>query len=83
VIRYSGAYLTTGDMAGHRIEHDEILNVGEVSKLLKLHPRTVYRLAQNGMIPAWRLGKSWRFLKSEIMKHFEKEMSRSEESKLA
>jgi hypothetical protein len=35
------------------------------------------------MIPAWRLGKSWRFLKSEIMKHFEKEMPRGEESKLA
>lgn len=83
MIRYSGAYLTTGDMAGHRIEHDEILNVGEVSKLLKLHPRTVYRLAQNGMIPAWRLGKSWRFLKSEIMKHFEKRDARDEESKLA
>jgi len=72
VIRHSGAYLTAGNMAGHRIEYDEILNVGEVFKLLKLHPRTVYRLAQNGMIPAWRVGKSWRYLKSEIMKHFEK-----------
>lgn len=72
MIRHSGAYLTAGDMAGHGIEYEEILNVGEVSKLLKLHPRTVYRLAQNGMIPAWRVGKSWRYLKSEIMKHFEK-----------
>jgi excisionase family DNA binding protein len=59
-------------MAGHRIQHDEILTVREVSKLLKLHPRTIYKLAQNGMIPARQVGKSWRFLKSEIMKWFEK-----------
>ena len=72
MIRHSGVYFTAGDMAEHRIEYDEILNVGEVSKLLKLHPRTIYKLAQTGMIPAWRVGKSWRFLKSEIIKHFEK-----------
>jgi excisionase family DNA binding protein len=55
---------TTGD--------DEILTVGQVSKLLKTHERTIYKLAQSGMIPGWRVGKRWRFLKSEIMKHFEK-----------
>jgi excisionase family DNA binding protein len=61
-----------GDMADSRTEDDEILTVGQVSKLLKLHRRTIYKPAQNGMIPGWRVGKSWRFLKSEIMKHFEK-----------
>jgi excisionase family DNA binding protein len=60
------------DMAESRRDDDEILTVGQVSKLLKLHRRTIYKLAQKGMIPGWRVGKSWRFLKSEIMKHFEK-----------
>ena len=64
--------INPGDMADSRTEDDEILTVGQVSKLLKLHRRTIYKLAQNGMIPGWRVGKSWRFLKSEIMKHFEK-----------
>jgi excisionase family DNA binding protein len=59
-------------MAESTAEDDEILTVRQVSNLLKLHQRTVYKLAQKGMIPGWRLGKSWRFLKSEIMKHFEK-----------
>jgi excisionase family DNA binding protein len=59
-------------MAESRTDDDEILTVGQVSKFLKLHRRTIYKLAQSGMIPGWKVGKSWRFLKSEIMKHFEK-----------
>jgi excisionase family DNA binding protein len=68
----SSAHLTAGGMATNRIEDDEILTVSQVSKLLKLHQRTIYRLAQNGMIPALRLGKSWRFLKAAMTKSFEK-----------
>ena len=68
----SSARLTAGDMAANRIEDDEILTVSQVSKLLKLHQRTIYKLAQNGKIPARRLGKSWRFLKAAITKSFEK-----------
>ncbi len=68
----SSTRLTVGDMAANRIEDDEILTVSQVSKLLKLHQRTIYKLAQNGKIPARRLGKSWRFLKAAITKSFEK-----------
>jgi excisionase family DNA binding protein len=64
--------ISPGDMAESRTGDDEILTVRQVSKLLKLHQRTIYKLAQSGMIPGWRVGKSWRFLKSEIMKPFEK-----------
>ena len=64
--------INPGDMAAISTEDDEILTVRQVSKLLKLHPRTIYKLAQTGMIPARRVGKSWRFLKAEIIKHFEK-----------
>jgi excisionase family DNA binding protein len=61
-----------GDMAANCTENDEILTVSQVSKLLKLHRRTIYKLAQKGVIPGWKVGKSWRFLKFEIMKRFEK-----------
>jgi excisionase family DNA binding protein len=54
-------------MAANRIEDGEILTVGQVSKLLKLHQRTIYKLVRNGMIPGRRVGKKWRFLRSEIM----------------
>src|SRR5215475_5368266 len=64
--------INPGDMAENRKEDDEILTVGQVSKLLKLHQRTIYKLVRNGTIPGRRVGKSWRFLKSEIIKWFEK-----------
>jgi excisionase family DNA binding protein len=64
--------ISNGEMAANTTEDDEILTVRQVSKLLKLHQRTIYKLAKSGMIPGWRVGKSWRFLKSEIMKRFEK-----------
>ena len=64
--------ISPGDMAESRKENDEILTVGQVSKPLKLHQRTIYKLARNGTIPGRRVGKSWRFLKSEIIKWFEK-----------
>jgi excisionase family DNA binding protein len=51
-------------------DNDEILTTRQVAKLLKIHRVTVYKLAEKGMIPAWRVGKSWRFLKSEVIKHF-------------
>jgi excisionase family DNA binding protein len=58
------------------MKDDEILNVSQVSKLLKLHRRTVYKLAQNGIIPGWQVGKNWRFLKLEIIKSFGKKRNR-------
>ena len=64
--------ISPGDMAESSKEDDEILTVGQVSKLLKLHQRTIYKLARNRTIPGRRVGKSWRFLKSEIIKWFEK-----------
>jgi len=35
------------DMAANSTEDDEILTVRQVSKLLKLHPRTIYKLARD------------------------------------
>jgi excisionase family DNA binding protein len=61
-----------GDMPENTREENEILTVSEVSKLLKLHQRTIYKLAQTGMISGWKVGKSWRFLRSAIIKRFEK-----------
>lgn len=45
---------------------DEIFTLDEVSAYLKAGKRTVYRLAQNGEIPAFKLGGTWRFRRSEL-----------------
>jgi len=44
---------------------DEILTLEEVATYLKAGKRTVYRLAQQGAIPAFKLGGSWRFRRAE------------------
>lgn len=44
----------------------EILTLEEVAAYLKAGKRTVYRLAQNGKIPAFKLGGSWRFRRAEL-----------------
>lgn len=44
----------------------EILTLDEVSIYLKAGKRTVYRLAAEGKLPAFKLGGSWRFRRSDL-----------------
>ena len=45
---------------------DDIMTLEQVARYLKLKPQTIYNWAQNGKIPAAKLGKEWRFRKSVI-----------------
>lgn len=45
---------------------DQILTVKEVAQYLKVNERTIYRLATEKRIPAFRVGVSWRFKKVEV-----------------
>ena len=44
----------------------EILTLDEVAAYLKAGKRTVYRLAAEGMLPAFKLGGTWRFRRSDL-----------------
>ena len=44
----------------------EILTLDEVAAYLKAGKRTVYRLAQKGEIPAFKLGGTWRVRRSDL-----------------
>ncbi len=44
----------------------EVLTLGEVAAYLKAGKRTVYRLAAEGRLPAFKLGGTWRFLRADI-----------------
>ena len=46
---------------------DEILNVKDVARLLKVHPMTVYKLIDKGELHGVKRGGQWRFLLSEIL----------------
>ncbi len=47
------------------IDH-EVLTLNEVSKLLRIHPSTVYKLIRQGKIPSFQIGTDWRFLKHRL-----------------
>ena len=44
----------------------QVLTVHDVATYLRLSEAKVYRLAREGSVPAFRLGKSWRFRKDLI-----------------
>ena len=45
---------------------DRFMTLKEVAEYLHLNERTVYKWAQEGTIPASKLGSTWRFRRSEI-----------------
>ena len=44
----------------------DILTVKELHRYLKIPTPTLYALAQNGRIPAAKIGKHWRFRRTDI-----------------
>lgn len=38
-----------------------LLSVKEMAERIRMHERTIYRLAKERKIPAFRIGKQWRF----------------------
>ena len=46
---------------------DEMMNIEEVAQYLKMSERAIYDWVKSGKIPAFKLGNTWRFKKSEII----------------
>ncbi len=44
----------------------DIITIKEVAKFLKVTERTLYRLVQEGKVPAFKVGGSWRFELADI-----------------
>jgi len=44
----------------------EILTIREVAEYLKINEKTAYRLTSEGKLPAFKVGGSWRFRRTEI-----------------
>ena len=45
---------------------NETLTPKEAGLYLKVHVRTIYSLVKNGLIPALKVGKRWRFKKDTL-----------------
>ena len=45
---------------------ESLWTIADVARFLQVTEKTVYRLAQSGRIPAFKLGWAWRFREAEI-----------------
>jgi excisionase family DNA binding protein len=48
------------------IEFERLLDSDEAAALLKIHPKTLQRMAREGRIAAAQIGKLWRFRASAL-----------------
>lgn len=52
---------------------EKIMTAQEIAEYLRLDKATIYKLAQEGKIPAVKVGRTWRFKKKLIDEWFRKE----------
>ena len=45
---------------------DVVMTVREVAKYLRMKPVTIYKHAQGGKLPAFKVGREWRFRADEL-----------------
>jgi excisionase family DNA binding protein len=45
---------------------DTLLNVKQVAQYLQLKESTIYSWAQDGKIPAIKIGRTWRFRRADL-----------------
>jgi excisionase family DNA binding protein len=55
---------SNGPSANHQFE--PLLNSEEAAALIKIHPKTLQRMARNGEITGLRIGKLWHFRASSL-----------------
>ena len=46
----------------------KVMTVKEIAEYLGVHPMTIYKYVQDGKIPAFKIGASWRIRKDSIKK---------------
>ena len=55
---------------------EPLLDSDEAAQLLKIHPKTLQRMARQRQIPGIQIGKLWRFRSSELNAWIEKIIAR-------
>ena len=48
------------------VPFERVLNTEEAAALLQIHPKTLQRMARQGVVPGFRVGDLWRFRASAL-----------------
>ncbi|HBG60564.1 MAG: hypothetical protein A2243_04675 [Omnitrophica WOR_2 bacterium RIFOXYA2_FULL_38_17] len=59
-----------------KLDKKNVMNIKQVAEYLGVHVSTVYKYAQEGTIPAFKIGSDWRFTKKHIDKWIDESMSK-------
>ncbi|MCD6520513.1 MAG: helix-turn-helix domain-containing protein [Anaerolineae bacterium] len=63
------------------MDQDTLLNVKQVAQYLQLKESTIYSWAQDGKIPAIKIGRTWRFRRSDLNAWLERHLKGEAEVK--
>jgi len=44
----------------------EVMTVRDVAAFLRLHEQTVYKMAKDGTLPAYKISNRWRFVRLDV-----------------
>lgn len=50
-------------------DNEEVLTTEEAAKLLRVSTKTVLGLARDGVLPGEKVGRAWRFLRSDLLNY--------------
>jgi excisionase family DNA binding protein len=50
-------------------EDAEVLTADEAASLLRVSTKTVLVLARDGVLPGEKVGRAWRFVRSDLLRH--------------
>ncbi len=50
-------------------EDAEVLTADEAAHLLRVSTKTVLMLAREGVLPGEKVGRSWRFVRADLLEH--------------
>jgi len=71
----------TGKRKQGDLTMDKWLTLEQIAEYLQMSTSSIYKMAQKGKIPAYKVGRQWRFKKEEIDRWIEKGKLRNEEPK--
>jgi len=54
---------------------EPLLTTDEAATLLRIHPKTLQRMARKGEVPAMQVGKLWRFSASALLSWQEQKLA--------
>lgn len=72
---------TESESESAKISSEALLTTKDACKFLRISPRTLYRYIREYNLPAFKLGREWRFVKSELDRWLLKKLRKSKRDK--